>query len=95
VTNAIGSLQGAWEGLSTALLYEGDPITPSQGGGAWVPAVVAAMHGADASKTFIVVPSKDSPVDVVPGIWSIEDQQGVVCVVGMMSSIPYLNRVRK
>jgi hypothetical protein len=34
VTNAIGSLQGTWEGLSTALLYEGDPITLSQGAGA-------------------------------------------------------------
>ena len=66
------------------LLYEGDPITLSQGTGAWVPVVAAMISGTEPAdtETQIVLPAADSPVEVVPGIWGTGDEQGIVCVVG-------------
>ena len=67
--------------LGTALLYDGSPITLEQGGGAWVPVVTARGCEAPDSETFVVMPSTDSPVDVVPGIWGTEELQGMICVI--------------
>ena len=70
------------------LVYEGDPITLSQGEGAWVPVVALgesafwAEHGPLGGNTQVVLPSKGTQVEVVPGIWESESEcVGMVCVV--------------
>ena len=70
------------EGLGTALLYEGDPISLVKGGAAWVPVVAAQKHDMQDTETLVVLPSTDSPVEAVPGIWGTGDDQGIVCVIG-------------
>ena len=67
------------EGVS--VLYEGDPISLSCGGGAWVPVVVASDKEAEDTETMVVLPVEDSPVEAIPGIWNTGDRQGMVCVV--------------
>ena len=69
------------ESEGVAVLYEGDPINLSCGGGAWVPVVLASQQEAVDTETLVVLPSDDSPVEAIPGIWSTGDRQGMVCVV--------------
>ena len=79
------TLQAAYEELEelgTAVLYEGDPISIAQGTGAWVPVVTALRSAAADTETLVVLPSTDSPVEAVPGMWSTGDEQGMICVIG-------------
>ena len=66
------------------LLYEGDPITISQGEGAWVPAVTASADGPCSKEgckcAFLC---SGSPVEAVPGLWDQEDGQEVACIIGI------------
>ena len=68
---------------SLPLLYEGDPITLSQGEGAWIPVVVPSGPVSSAGKAVqCAFPSTDSPVELVSGLWGDGEDRGIVCVVG-------------
>ena len=59
----------ASSGELRSLLYEGDPITLSQGDSAWVPVIVPSPLNPRVGQNLqCVFPSTDSPVEVVPGI---------------------------
>ena len=64
------------------LLYEGDPITLSKGDGAWVPVVAVGNCKVDDRSMQVALPTTDSPVEAVPGIWDTGQDQGVLCIIG-------------
>ena len=75
-----GTVQEHADTVGIAVVYEGDPITLSEGEGAWIPVVTAAAVKDD-GQMMVVLPSVGSPVEAVPGIWdSGNERQGMLCV---------------
>ena len=83
---ATAGATAGWKTLESSefqsLLYEGDPITLSQGDAAWIPVIVPSPMAPNVGQTLqCAFPCTDSPVELVPGMWGDADERGVVCVV--------------
>ena len=69
------------------LLYEGDAFTLSQGEAAWSPTIAPlemtrrVLGNSGEGKSFYALPSLDSDVEAVPGIWDRLNTECMICVV--------------
>ena len=76
-----GPCHGPAASAGVPLLYEGDPISISQGEGVWVPVVAASVPESEA-RVRAAFPCSGSPVEAAPGIWDSANGRGEVFVMG-------------
>ena len=78
VSGAVAESKPALPGLP--LLYDGEPITLSHEEAVWIPVRVAGKF-ADSHGNQVVLPAEESTVEVLPGVWSEDEAEGMVCIV--------------